>query len=164
VNEVLLDLLVAIALVVAAAGIIVPVLPGTLLALGALLVWAVVTGGAIAWGAFAVMALVIGAGQVLKYLLPHKSLTAAGVPGRSILVGGVAAIIGFFLIPVVGLIVGFIGGLYVAEHVRLRDWTLAKDSTWAAMKATGFSILIELGALMFAAAVWAAALVLLAQQ
>ena len=52
-NEVLLDLLVVAALVVAAAGIIVPVLPGTLLALGALLVWAVVTGGAIAWGAFA---------------------------------------------------------------------------------------------------------------
>jgi hypothetical protein len=164
VNEVLLDLLVVVALVVAAAGIIVPVLPGTFLALGALLVWAILTGGSIAWGAFAVMALVIGAGQVLKYLLPHKSLTAAGVPGRSILVGGVAAIIGFFLIPVVGLIVGFIGGLYLAEHVRLRDWTSAKQSTWAAMKATGFSILIELGALMLAAAVWAGALVLLAQQ
>jgi hypothetical protein len=164
VNEVLLDLLVVVALVVAAAGIIVPVLPGTFLALGALLVWAILTGGSIAWGAFAVMAVVIGAGQVLKYLLPHKSLTAAGVPGRSILVGGVAAIIGFFLIPVVGLIVGFIGGLYLAEHVRLRDWTSAKQSTWAAMKATGFSILIELGALMLAAAVWGGALVLLAQQ
>ena len=163
-NEVLLDLLVMAALVVAAMGILIPVLPGTFLALGALLVWAIATGGPIAWVAFAVMALVIGAGQVLKYLLPHKSLTAAGVPGRSILVGGVAAIVGFFLIPVVGLIVGFIGGLYVAEHVRLRDWTLAKESTWAAMKATGFSILIELGALMAAAAVWAAALVLLAQQ
>jgi uncharacterized protein YqgC (DUF456 family) len=164
VNEVLIDLLVVAALVVAAVGILVPVLPGTFLALGALLVWAIATGGAIAWGAFGVMALVIGAGQVLKYLLPHKSLTAAGVPGRSILIGGVAAIVGFFLIPVVGLIVGFIGGLYVAEHLRLRDWTLAKESTWAAMKATGFSILIELGALMAAAAVWAAALVLLAQQ
>jgi hypothetical protein len=164
VNEVLLDLLVVVTLVVAAAGIIVPVLPGTFLALGALLVWAILTGGSIAWGAFAVMALVIGAGQVLKYLLPHKSLTAAGVPGRSILVGGVVAIIGFFVIPVVGLIVGFIGGLYVAEHVRLRDWTAARQSTWAAMKATGFSILIELGALMLAAAVWAGALVLLAQQ
>ena len=163
-NEVLLDLLVVAALVVAAVGILIPVLPGTFLALGALLVWAIATGGAIAWGAFGVIALVIAAGQVLKYLLPHKSLTAAGVPGRSILIGGVAAIIGFFLIPVVGLIVGFIGGLYVAEHVRLREWTLAKESTWAAMKATGFSILIELGALMAAAAVWAAALVLLAQQ
>lgn len=163
-NDVLLDLLVVVALAVAAAGIIVPVLPGTFLALGALLVWAIITGGPIAWGSFAVMALVIGAGQVLKYLLPHKSLTTAGVPGRSILVGGVAAIVGFFVIPVVGLIVGFIGGLYLAEHVRLRDWTLAKQSTWAAMKATGFSILIELGALMVAAAVWAGALVLLAQQ
>jgi uncharacterized protein YqgC (DUF456 family) len=164
VNEALLDLLVVAALVVAAVGILVPVLPGTFLALGALLVWAIATGGTIAWGAFGVIALVIAGGQVLKYLLPHKSLTAAGVPGRSILIGGVAAIVGFFLIPVVGLIVGFIGGLYVAEHVRLRDWTLAKESTWAAMKATGFSILIELGALMAAAAVWAAALVLLAQQ
>ena len=163
-NEVLLDLLVVAALVVAAVGILIPVLPGTFLALGALLVWAIATGGAIAWTAFGVMALIIGAGQVLKYLLPHKSLTAAGVPGRSILVGGVAAIIGFFVIPVVGLIVGFIGGLYLAEHVRLREWSLAKESTWAAMKATGFSILIELGALLAAAAAWGAALVLLAQQ
>lgn len=163
-NEVVVDLLVVVALVVAAAGIIVPVLPGTVLALGALLLWAVVTGGGLAWGAFAIAALIIALGQVLKYLLPHRSMTAAGVPGRSILIGGVAAIIGFFVIPVVGLIVGFIGGLYLAEHVRLRDWPQARDSTWVAMKATGFSIVIELGALMLAATVWAGALVLLAQQ
>ncbi len=162
-NEVLLDLLVLAALVIAAAGIVVPVLPGTVLALGALFVWALLTGGAVAWAAFAVMALIIGAGQLLKYLLPHKSLTAAGVPGRSILVGGVAAIVGFFVIPVVGLIVGFIGGVYVAEQVRVREWGLAWQSTWAAMKATGFSILIELGALLIAGTVWVGALVLLAQ-
>jgi uncharacterized protein YqgC (DUF456 family) len=164
VNELLLDLLVVVALVMAAAGIIVPVLPGTFLALGAFFVWALVTGGPGAWTAFGIIAVIIAVGQVLKYLLPHKSLTSAGVPGRSILVGGVAAIVGFFVIPVVGLIVGFIGGLYVAEHVRLRDLTLAQESTWAAMKATGFSILIELGALMVAGAVWAGALVLLSQQ
>jgi uncharacterized protein YqgC (DUF456 family) len=164
VNGALLDLLVVAAVVVAAAGIILPVLPGTVLAVGAFLVWAVVTGGSTAWGAFAVMAVIIGVGQVLKYLLPHKSLTAAGVPGRSILIGGLAAIVGFFVIPVVGLVVGFIGGLYLAEQVRLRDWPRAKESTWVAMKATGFSILIELGALLFAATVWAGALVLLAQQ
>ena len=48
-NGVLLDLLVVAAVVVAAAGIILPVLPGTVLALGAFLVWAVVTGGSTAW-------------------------------------------------------------------------------------------------------------------
>ncbi len=108
------------------------------------------------------MALVIGVGQILKYLLPHRSLSAAGVPGRSILVGGVAAIVGFFLIPIVGLVVGFIGGLYAAEQVRLGDWPAARSSTWLAMKATGFSILIELGALLLAATIWAGAVVVLA--
>jgi hypothetical protein len=159
VNESLLNLLVAVALVVSAAGIVVPILPGTFLAAGALLIWAIVTGGATAWGSFAVMALVLAAGQLLKYLLPHRSMTAAGVPGRSILVGGIAAIIGFFAIPVVGLVVGFVGGVYLAEHARLRQWEAARTSTWAAMKATGFSILIELGALLVTASIWAGALI-----
>jgi uncharacterized protein YqgC (DUF456 family) len=160
VNEALLNLLVGIALVVAAAGIVVPVLPGTLLALGALLVWAVLTGGTAAWVAFALMAAVIGLGQLLKYLLPHRTMSAAGVPGRSILMGGIAAIVGFFVIPFVGLIVGFLGGVYVAEHARLRDWEAARTSTWVAMKATGFSILIELAAVLVAASIWAGALVI----
>ncbi len=158
-NESLLNLLVGVALVVSAAGIVVPILPGTFLAAGALLIWAIVTGGATAWGSFAVMALVLAAGQLLKYLLPHRSMTAAGVPGRSILVGGIAAIIGFFAIPVVGLVVGFVGGVYLAEHARLRQWEAARTSTWAAMKATGFSILIELGALLVTASIWAGALI-----
>ena len=157
-NEALLVLLVALALIVSAAGILVPVLPGTLLALAALFVWALVTGGG-AWTAFGVMALLIAGGQVLKYLLPHRSMTAAGVPGRTIVVGGIAAIVGFFVIPVVGLVVGFLGGVYVAEHARLRDWNRAWNSTWVAMKATGFSILIELAALLLAASVWVAALI-----
>jgi hypothetical protein len=159
VNEAVLNALVAVTLLVAAAGIVVPVLPGTILAAIALLVWAVLTGGALAWSAFALMALVLATGQLLKYLLPHKSMTAAGVPGRSIMVGGIAAIIGFFIIPVVGLLVGFIGGVYVAEHARLREWEAARHSTWVAMKATGFSVLIEIGALLVTASIWAAALI-----
>lgn len=163
-NEVLLDVLVVVAVAIAIVGIVVPVLPGTLLALGAFLLWALLTGGSLAWGAFVIIAVIIGVGQVLKYLLPHKSLTAAGVPGRSILVGAVCAIAGFFLIPVVGLVVGFIGGLFLAELVRLSSGADAIDSTWVAMKATGFAILIELGALMVATTVWVAALVLLGQR
>ena len=160
-NEVTLNLLVTLALLVAAAGIVVPVLPGTLLALGAFLVWALVTGGAGAWAAFAVLALILGGGQVFKYLLPHRSMTAAGIPGRSIVVGGVCAVPGYFLIPVVGLVVGFVGGVFVAEQLRLRDVQAARSSTWRAMKVTGFSILIELAALLLAATVWAGATVLL---
>lgn len=154
-SEALLNLLVALAIIVGIIGVVVPVLPGTVLVLGALFVWALVTGGAAAWSAFAVMTLIIVLGQVLKYLLPGRSMTAAGVPGRSVMIGGLAAIAGFFLIPVVGLIVGFVGGVYVAEHLRLGDWTASRESTLVAMRATGLSILIELAAVLLAASVWA---------
>ena len=154
-----LDLLFGLALVVGIAGLIVPVLPGTVLIAGALLVWAVATGGTTAWVAFTLMALVLAAGQVLKYLLPGRSMQAAGIPGRSIMVGGMAGIVGFFVIPVIGMLLGFVGGVYVAEHVRLGVWEQARTSTWVAMKATGFSMLIELTAALLALVIWLAALV-----
>jgi uncharacterized protein YqgC (DUF456 family) len=159
VSSATLDLLVGLALVVGVAGLVVPVLPGTVLIAGTLLVWAIVTGGSGAWVAFTLMALVLGVGQVLKYLLPGRSMQAAGIPGRSIMVGGFAGTVGFFLVPVVGMFIGFIGGVYVAEHVRVGAWDEARHSTWVAMKATGFSMLIELTAALVAIAIWLAALV-----
>ena len=158
-NQALLDVAVGVALVVAAVGIVVPVLPGTALALVALLVWAILTGGTTAWLVFGIGAVLMGLGLILKYLLPHRSMRASGVPNRSIVVGFVAAIIGFIVIPVVGVLVGFLGGVYAAEQVRLGDWEEARASTWVAMKATGFSILIELAALLITASFWGAAVV-----
>lgn len=158
-SQTLLNVLTALAILVGIAGIIVPILPGVVLIVVALLVWALLTGGTTAWVAFVIALLVIGAGQVLKYLLPGKQMTAAGVSGKSIIVGGVASIAGFFLIPVVGIFVGFIAGVFVAEHARLRDWRASWNSTWVAMKATGFSMLIELATVMVATSVWAGALV-----
>lgn len=153
-NDVLLNVLVGIALVVSAVGIVLPILPGTLLAAGALLVWAVLTGGPVAWSVLAIAGVLLGLGQVLKFLLPHRSMTAAGVPGRTIVMGWIAGIAGFILIPIVGLPVGFIAGVLLAEVFRLGQWQEAWESTWVAMKATGFAIMIELAALMLAASFW----------
>jgi uncharacterized protein YqgC (DUF456 family) len=157
VNDVLLNVLVGAALVVSAIGIIVPILPGTLLAFVALLTWALATGGTMAWGILAVAAVLLGLGQVLKYLLPHRSMTSAGIPLRSIVVGGICGIAGFTLIPVVGLPLGFIAGILLAEVLRLGGWQEAWQSTWVAMKATGFAMMIELAALMLAASFWSLA-------
>jgi uncharacterized protein len=154
VNQTLLDVMVGIALVVAAVGIVVPILPGTLLAMGALLVWAILTGGSSAWAAFVIGAVLMTLGQVLKYLIPHKSLRSAGVPSRSILIGAVVAVIGFFAIPAFGLPLGFIAGVLISEVARVGKFNDAWDSTWVAMKATGFAMLIELFALMLAMTFW----------
>lgn len=154
-----LNLLVGLTLLVAAGGVVLPFLPGVLLAVAALLVWAIATPGAGAWALFAAAMAIIVAGQVLKYLLPGRSLTAAGVPGSSLIVGGLVGIVGFFAIPVVGLPIGFVGGVYVAEHYRLRDWPAAKASTITALKATGFSMLIELTSILLAGSLWLAQVV-----
>lgn len=151
----LLNALVALAILVGIIGIVVPVLPGVLLVIGALLMWAVLTGGTTAWVAFGFMAAIIAVGQLLKYLLPHRSMSAAGVPSRSLVIGGVSAIIGFLLAQILGLVLGFVGGVFLAEHLRLQDWEAARTSAWAAMKATGFSILIELASVLLAATLWA---------
>lgn len=146
---------VAIAIVVGVLGVVVPVLPGSLLVGGAVLVWAVVTGGATAWIVFAVVALFLALGTVIKYLVPGRGLKADGIPTRTLLVGAVAAVAGLFVIPVVGAPVGFVVGIYLAELQRLgtqRAW----PSTVGALRAVGLSILIETTACALAAAAWVA--------
>lgn len=158
-SQALFDVLVGIALLVGIVGIVVPVLPGTVLVAVALLVWAAATGGVWAWSVLAIGLLLLGLGQVLKYLLPGRSMTAAGIPGRTLVIGGLAGIAGFFLLPPFGILLGFVAGVYLAEHVRLGTWPQARESTWVALRATGFSIVIELTAAMLASAVWLVAVI-----
>ena len=148
------EVLVAVAIAVGIAGIIVPVLPGTLLVLGAVLVWALEVGTTTGWAVFAVCTTLLAAGSVIKFLVPGRRLKASGVPTRTLLVGALLAFVGFFVVPVVGMLLGFVLGVYLAERGRLGP-KLAWPSTVSALKAVGVSILIELVAAVLAAITWA---------
>ena len=156
-----LNALVAIACAIGIVGTVVPVLPGALLGAGAILGWGVAEGGH-AWWFTAIALLIVAIGAVLKYLIPGRHLKAGGVPSWVILIGGIAGIVGFFLIPVVGIFVGFVGGIYLAELIRLKSVADAWPTTVAAMKAAGISALIDLASAVFATAVWVAGVVALA--
>jgi uncharacterized protein len=147
------EILVALAIAVGIVGIIVPVLPGTVLVLGAILVWALQVGTSTGWVVFAMAAVLLAAGSVVRFLVPGRRLKSSGVPHRTLLVGALVAFIGFFVVPVVGLFVGFVLGVYVAERARVGA-TLAWPSTTAALRAVGVSILIELVAAALAAITW----------
>jgi len=143
-------------IVIGLVGIIVPVLPGTLLIGAAVVGWAAITGGSTAWTAAAIVVILLGLGFVVKFAVPHRRLKDAGVPASTIVVGAILGVIGFFVIPVVGLFLGFIGGVWLAEARRLgapRAW----PSTKAALLATGLSILIELTSGLLSAAVFVGA-------
>ncbi|NAZ87565.1 DUF456 domain-containing protein [Kineococcus indalonis] len=108
---------VALAIAVGLVGVVVPVLPGTVLIGLAVLVWAAVQGGA-AWAFSAGAAALLVAGQVAMYLVPGRRLTRAGIPRTTLLLGGALGVVGFFAVPVLGLPLGFVLGVFLAELAR----------------------------------------------
>jgi uncharacterized protein len=152
--------LVAVAILVGLLGVLVPVIPGLLLSWGAVLVWALVERTAAAWTVLVVSSLLLATSQVVKYLVPGRRLRSAGVPWGSVAAGGVLGAVGFFVIPVVGVVVGFVGGIYGAERLRLRTHAAAWPSTVRALQAVGLSVLIELVAGLLIATAWLAAVLL----
>jgi uncharacterized protein YqgC (DUF456 family) len=154
--EVLLALVIAVGLV----GVVVPFLPGSALIGAAIVVWAAVTGGGTAWGLAALGVVLLVAGAVVKYAVPGRRLQAAGVPTRTLVVGGAGAVVGFFVVPVIGLVLGFLAGVFLAEWQRLGDAARARSATWQAVRAVGLGLLIELCFGLLAAVVWAVGVVL----
>jgi uncharacterized protein len=146
------EVLVAAAIIVGLVGIVVPVLPGGALVGLAILVWAVDTGGLTAWIVFVGAAALLLAGGVVKYVVPGRRLKDAGIPSATQWVGALLGVVGFFVIPVVGLPIGFVLGVYLAERKRVGP--AAWESTKVSMRAVGLSILIEFGAAVLAAAAW----------
>lgn len=147
-------LLIGLAILAGIVGVVVPVLPGALLVVGAILVWAIVEGSATGWAVLAAAVVLVGAAQIVKYLVPGRRMRDAGVPNSTIVTGVVLAVVGFFVIPVVGLFVGFPAGVYLAERKRLGPHADAWESTKHALKALGLSILIELAAVLLAGGIW----------
>jgi uncharacterized protein len=150
----------AVLIVVGIVGILLPVLPGLLLVLAGIAVWAVPRNDVVGWSVLGIAVAIVVIGSVAKYLLPGRRLRDAGVPGRTLVAGAVLGMIGFFVIPVVGLFLGFVLGVYLAELARLGSSSLAWPSTRGALAAVGWSILIELFTGLLAAGVWVGALVL----
>jgi uncharacterized protein YqgC (DUF456 family) len=151
----LVTVLAGVAIVVGTFGVLVPVLPGLLLSWAGVAVWAIFAdGGAGRWVVLAVATLLVAAATVIKYAWPGRNLKRSGVPNTSLLAGGLLGVVGFFVIPVVGLLVGFVLGVLLAERARLGTWQLAWPSTKHALKAAGLAMLVELVAGLGIAVVW----------
>ncbi len=135
-------------------GIVVPVLPGLLLVLGGVLLWALMEGGAVAWGVFAVSVGVAVAGYVLQYMLPGRRMREQGVRSSTLALAVVLGIIGFFVVPVVGAVVGFVLGIFLVETGRSRDRAQAWQRTKHALVAVLHSMGIELVAGLVIAALY----------
>ncbi|MEO9328016.1 DUF456 domain-containing protein [Gordonia aurantiaca] len=147
------ELLVAAVVLVGLIGIVVPVLPGTLLIAVALFGWALAVGGW-AWSVFAAASFALAVGEVVKYLVAGRSLRSDGIPNRTVVAGGLVGIIGFFVVPVLGLLLGFVVGAMASELVRTQSLDRAWRGAVAALRAAVKTVGIELLFALVATAIW----------
>jgi uncharacterized protein YqgC (DUF456 family) len=152
--------LVALAIAVGLIGIVVPVLPGGLLVFAAITVWAIIEHTTVSWVTLGVAGALFVTAEVVKYLWPVRRMRAAEVGTWSLVAGGVLGIIGFFVIPVIGLVIGFVVGVYLTELSSRRDARRAWASTVHALKGVALSIGVELTGALLAATAWVTALVI----
>ncbi len=153
-------ILVALAIAVGLVGIIVPLLPGTLLVYAAIAVWSVVERSVVSWAVLGVVTAVLGTSLLVKYLWPARRMRAADVGRWTLAAGAVLAVVGFFVVPVVGLVFGFVLGVYLAELAARRNQRRAWAATVHAVKAAALSVGVELAGGLIATAVWIVGLVL----
>jgi uncharacterized protein len=145
---------VALVIAVGLAGIMVPLVPGTLLVFAAIAVWAAVEHSLTSWVTLGVVAALLAAATSTKYLWPMRRMRAADVSAWSLAAGAVLGIIGFFVIPVLGLVIGFVLGVYLAELARGSS-RVAWTSTVAAVKGVALSVGVELCGALLATVTWA---------
>jgi uncharacterized protein len=154
-----LEIIVAIVIAIGLVGIVLPVLPGDWLILAAVLVWAWETGGTTAWACAGLAAALIIVGAVIKYAVPGRRLKRDGIATSTLVVAGLLGVVGFFVIPVIGLPLGFVGGIYAMQW-RARGSEHAWPATKSALRAVGLAILIEFVFGLLAAITWVVGVVL----
>ncbi|HEU5113999.1 MAG TPA: DUF456 domain-containing protein, partial [Acidimicrobiia bacterium] len=115
--------------------------------------WAIVRGDAVAWAVAIAALLLAGIGTFIKYSIPKQRLNEVGIPNRTLLIATAVAIVGLFVIPVVGAPIGFVLAIYISERLRVgadRAWPATKTS----LGAVATSIGIELATGLLIAAIW----------
>lgn len=154
------EILVGVAVFIGVVGAAIQIYPGSLIVAAAVFLWGAVVGGTVGWTVAIVAVVSVAVAGIVKYLIAGSHLKRAGVPGQTLLVGGVLGIIGMFVIPVVGLPLGFIAGVYLTELLRLRERSRAWEASKSALHATGLTILIELAGVTIAMGAWVVGLLL----
>lgn len=160
-NDVALGALGAAGVLAGLAGTVIPVMPGLVV------VWLATAGsllvqgrGPLVWAVVAVLTGLMIAGTVASTVLPAKRAHASGAPTQSLVLAGVGAVVGFFVIPVLGIIVGGVLGLLLAERERQGDWSPAWDSSKEVLKGYGWGVLLEIAIGLTMGLIWLIAFVL----
>lgn len=157
------SLLAIVVMLVGLCGVIIPVLPGLALIWGVALAYGFIVGfGTPGIAAMVVLTVLLGISIIKGVMIPRRVAADSGASGWSQFGGLVGAIIGFFVIPIVGFIIGALVGVLLVEWLIKNSWDEAWTATKGLAKGFGISALIDLvlGLVMIGVwALWAASVI-----
>ena len=147
--------LAAVVMIVGLAGTVIPFLPGLALIWATALVYGLLVGfGAVGISVMVLLTVIVAAGIVKSILVPRRMAEGHGVSGWSQVLALVGAVLGIVFIPFVGVLVGALVGLFVAELVNQRNWSAAARATVVVAKSFGVSTLIDVALAMLMIGLW----------
>ncbi|MFD8674569.1 DUF456 domain-containing protein [Streptomyces seoulensis] len=147
-------LLVGLVIALGLCGVLVPGVPGSWLVWAGVLWWALTNPSGLAWALLVGATVVLLLAQAVRWTLPARRLRASGATPRMAVYAGVGTLVGFVLLPVVGALPGFMGGIYLGERLRLGRHGEAMAALRTAMRSGGSSVFTELFACLLIAAAW----------
>ena len=130
-------------------GIIIPILPGSFLVWLTVFLYALLERGngfaAIDPLSFAVITLLALVTGLADLWLPVLGARASGSSKRSVLLGFLGSLIGTFIFPLVGTILGYAAGVLLGEYHKRGDWDLAVRAAVGGITSWGIATLLQLG-------------------
>lgn len=148
--EIVVTLIAAVLMLVAVVGTIYPIVPGSPIAVITMIAWAWILGSSASWSTGVIAAALALVGMSASLALTGRTMHRERIPRGPVLVATLCAVVGLFVIPFLGLFIGFAFGLLGAEYYRRRDLRAAFGSALQAMKAMGWGMLIECACVMLA--------------
>ncbi|MFH9551573.1 DUF456 domain-containing protein [Streptomyces sp. NPDC051445] len=147
-------LLVGLVILLGLCGVLVPGVPGSWLVWAAVLWWALEDPRPVSWAVLVGATVTLFLSQVVRWALPPRRLRESGATPRMAAYAGLGAFLGFFLLPVLGAIPGFMGGIYLSERLRLGRHGEARAALRTAMRSGGSSVLTELFTCLLIMGAW----------
>ncbi|MET7285534.1 DUF456 domain-containing protein [Streptomyces sp. NPDC005573] len=152
-------LLVGLVILLGLCGVLVPGVPGAWLVWAGVLWWALQDPRPVAWAVLVGATLVLLLSLVVRWALPPRRRREGTTPPFLAVYAGAGSFLGFFLLPVVGAVPGFMAGIYLHERLRLGGHGEAMTALRTAMRSGGWSVLAELFACQLIAGAWLGAVI-----
>ena len=153
--EVLGTIAVGVAMVLGLALAVVPVAPGLLVIWLAAVAYGIGTGmDGQAWAALAVITVLGIGGFAAAMVLPGHGASTRGAPAGTLAAGFVGALVGAVVLPVLGLPIGGVVGILLAEYRRQGTFDAAWQVTVGVLRGFGVAALVQFLAAFAMVATW----------